>query len=242
VRFYLGVHHPSWLSVAPVPLFVSDRRLRQRRSLPVARSPWALDSGAFSELRLYGKFQSTVAEYAERVLRYRDEIGQLAWAAPQDWMCEAVIRAQTRKSVLEHQHRTIMNVLRLRERLGSLVIPVLQGWEIGEYAQHVDDYGAAGLDLTREPLVGLGGVCRRQATSEILALIAYLSRLGLRLHGFGVKTTGLARYRQRLASADSMAWSYTARRERQRLPGHTHANCANCFTYALQWRDQVLAA
>lgn len=38
--------------------------------------------------------------------------------------------------------------------------------------------------------------------------------LGIRLHGLGVETTGLSRSRALLSSADSMAWSYCARRER----------------------------
>ena len=42
-----------------------------------------------------------------------------------------------------------------------------------------------------------------------------------------------------LASADSLAWSYDARR-RPPLPGHTHKNCANCQPYALTWRTRVL--
>jgi hypothetical protein len=44
----------------------------------------------------------------------------------------------------------------------------------------------------------------------------------------------------RLASADSMAWSYAARRE-PRLPGRTgHPNCANCLRYAASWRAGML--
>nr|WP_236565663.1 MULTISPECIES: hypothetical protein [Nocardia] len=35
---------------------------------------------------------------------------------------------------------------------------------------------------------------------------------GIRLHGLGVKTTGLSRYGALLSSADSMAWSYCAPR------------------------------
>jgi hypothetical protein len=38
-----------------------------------------------------------------------------------------------------------------------------------------------------------------------------------------------------LESADSMAWSFTARRENIRLPGCNHKNCFKCHTYAMQW-------
>jgi hypothetical protein len=90
-----------------------------------------------------------------------------------------------------------------------------------------------------EPLVGLGSVCRRQATSEIDRIITTLAGQGLRLHGFGVKTAGLGRYGWALESADSLAWSYAARREPP-LPGHRHKNCANCLAYALAWRERVV--
>jgi hypothetical protein len=60
----------------------------------------------------------------------------------------------------------------------------------------------------------------------------------VRLHGFGVKT-GLAPYADCLASADSLAWSFVARRAAP-LPGCSHANCANCLRYAAAWRERAL--
>jgi hypothetical protein len=105
----------------------------------------------------------------------------------------------------------------------------------------LDRYAAAGVDLTTMPLVGLDSVCRRQASGQIGAIAGELVRVGLRLHGFGVKRRGLARYANHLESADSLAWSYAARR-RPALPGCTrHRNCANCPRYALAWRAQVVA-
>jgi hypothetical protein len=104
-------------------------------------------------------------------------------------------------------------------------------------------YADAGIDLTEEPLVGLGSVCRRQATEEIAAVVIRLHGLGLRLHGFGVKTEGIRRYGNYLASADSMAWSLRGRH----ISGCAHrahsqrpvASEANCIHFARQWRDQV---
>ena len=63
----------------------------------------------------------------------------------------------------------------------------------------------------------------------------------LRLHAFGVKITGLRRFHDALASADSMAWSYDARRTTA-LPGCPHRSCNNCPTYALRWRERVIAS
>lgn len=84
-------------------------------------------------------------------------------------------------------------------------------------------------------------MCRRQSTAEIAVIVGALARRGLRLHGFCVKTGELHLYGHLLASADSMAWSYAARREPS-LPGCTgHKNCANCLVYATAWRSRVLA-
>ena len=245
--FFLGTHHPGWLSTANVPLFVSDRRLRGYRTLPRAATTWALDSGAFTELSRHGTWDHgpTARQYAERIRRYRDDIGHLAWAAPQDWMCEPAITARTGLTVAEHQRRTITSVLALRDLdPGLSVIPVLQGWTISDYLRCADAYSHAGIDLRAEPVVGLGSVCRRQATTAIELIIRALHAHGIhRLHGFGVKLHGLLACGRLLASADSMAWSFAARRQPP-LPGCElrHINCANCLRYALTWHAKVCAS
>jgi hypothetical protein len=245
--FFLGTHHPGWLSTAQVPLFVSDRRLRGYRTLPRATATWALDSGGFTELSRYGTWDHgpAVRHYAAQIRRYRDEIGHLAWAAPQDWMCEPAITARTGLSVTEHQRRTITSVLTLRDADPSLpVIPVLQGWTVSDYLRCADAYQHAGIDLAAEPLVGLGSVCRRQATTAIDLIIRALHAHGVtRLHGFGVKLHGLVNCGYLLTSADSMAWSFAARHQSP-LPGCElrHINCANCIRYALTWYAKVCAS
>ena len=222
MRFFLGTHMPSWLASLGVPLFVSHRRLAGMRRLPVAAAWWALDSGGFSELSLYGAWRTSPRSTPPRSVRYRDEIGSLAWAAPQDWMCEPPILAKTGRSIAFHQAATVASVLELRERVGPLVIPVLQGWDLGDYVACAERYRDEGLDLATEPVVGLGSVCRRQGTATIAAIVSELAGYGLALHGFGIKTKGLGTYARQLASADSMAWSYTARR--RAAPAGLHAS------------------
>jgi len=242
--FYLGAHQPHWLWAAGFPLFVSHRQLARRRGpLRPAACRWALDSGGFTELSLHGRWITPAAEYADAVDRYAREAGQLDFAAPQDWMCEPAILARTGLSVREHQDRTVASYLELRALTPHLpFIPVVQGWHLTDYLACVELYRAAGVDLTRLPLTGLGSVCRRQSTGQIPVIVTTLASLGLRLHGFGIKTTGLHLYGHLLASADSMAWSYAARRA-PALPGCTgHRNCANCLTYATAWRTRTLAA
>ena len=52
--------------------------------------------------------------YAEAVRRYRDEIGQLAFASQQDWMCEPFMLQKTGLTIEEHQRRTVNNFLELQ--------------------------------------------------------------------------------------------------------------------------------
>jgi hypothetical protein len=247
MKFYLGTHHPHWLGRVEFPLCVSHRRLCKRKSPLEARCPWVLDSGGFTELQLYGKWTVTPREYANAVTYYR-QFGKLQWAAPQDWMCEpAVISggtwngrhfAGTRLTVAEHQELTVRNYLTLCEIAPDLpFIPVLQGFTRDEYLRCADMYDKAGVDLEKQETVGIGSVCRRQGTKDAHDIITSLAPL--RLHGFGVKITGLELYGHQLASSDSLAWSFSARRQPP-LPGCTHKNCANCLVYAGRWRHRLL--
>lgn len=237
--FYLGTHKVTWLRELTVPLFISHTRLKRRKSFPRARCLWSLDSGAFSELSKHGRWVTEEVEYVEAVHRYADQIGGMHWAAPMDWMCEPHMLALTGKSVREHQELTLANYCSLIEQ-GPFFIPVLQGWTVDDYLDHLDMYLSAGLDPAGSVAVGIGSVCRRQGTQDIEDVFRELWNAGLHnMHGFGVKTSGLARYGQYLRSSDSMAWSSAARRKAA-LPECTHTNCANCVRYALKWRRRVL--
>lgn len=240
MMFWLGTHETGWLAKAGVPLFIARQRLAKRRTLPRAAAPWALDSGAFMQLQQHGQWTITPRQYATEVRRYRDEIGQLAWAAPQDWMCEPFILQRTGRWLTEHLILTVNSYLELRMIAPDLpFIPVLQGWQRDDYQRCADLYAAAGIDLAAEPVVGLGSVCRRQDTAAAGQIVRSLSPL--KLHGFGVKITGLRKYGHYLTSADSLAWSYNARKNPP-LPGCAHKNCANCMRWANRWRDRLLTS
>ncbi|AHB79573.1 queuine tRNA-ribosyltransferase [Mycobacterium phage Validus] len=253
-HFYLGTHEPSWLRTAGVPLFVSHRRLmRLKGELPVAIEKWALDSGGFSELSMYGEWRTTPAEYVAAVARYDREIGKLEWAAPQDWMCEPDMIAKTGLSVIEHQRRTVANYVELCELWAEVsdeecpFMPVLQGYAVEDYLRCMDMYAEAGVDLKAVPLVGVGSVCRRQHTDEIRAVFeAILARdPELPVHGFGVKSLGLKVYGDLLTTADSMGWSYNARRNADNPAmslGCEHKHCGNCLKWALRWRERFVKA
>lgn len=244
MRFYLGTHRPNWLNDSTVPLFVSHVTLTPYRTLPRAATRWALDSGAFSEVAGTGGFRTTPAEYVAAVRRYRDEIGMLDWAAPQDHMCEPWVLAQSRiaNTVGDAQTWTVTNYLELRTLDAELpIVPVLQGQTIGDYLRHADAYHQAGVDLAAEHTVGVGSVCRREATGEIAAIVARLAGEGLSLHGFGVKASGIRRYGWCLRSADSMAWSYAGRKRFRPCPHTGVKSCGNCRPWAMQWRETVVA-
>lgn len=250
MRFYLGTHIKSWLwredieEIGLDPLFVSWVRMRRQKTpfKKPARVKWALDSGGFSEISLHGKWTHTEQEYVDAVEQYTEEVGNMEWAAQMDWMCEPHMVEKTGLSVLEHQNRTVENYCILRQLAPHLPIaPVLQGWELDDYPRCIELYQAAGVDLRERPVVGVGSVCRRQATSDIERLFASLSQYGLRIHGFGVKTAGVERYGHHLASADSMAWCAAAGRHEGSWCGSCPRKCNNCPAWAAAWRDRVLA-
>ena len=261
MEFFIGTHHATqrWFDLG-IPLFVSRRVLTEKKKLPKAKCKWALDSGGFTELSLYGEWRTSEEHYVEDVKRYAEEIGHLAWAAPMDWMCEPFMLKKTGLPLYEHQMKTVENFTRLRQRLGELVVPVLQGWELDDYMRCVEYYERCGVELYKERLVGVGSVCRRQSTKEAARIFRTLADLHLKLHGFGVKIAGLQEYSEALTSSDSMAWSFEARRLKRRhdrqdalfdwpkkmLCGrmfptdHKAKSCSNCVEWALKWRNNIV--
>jgi hypothetical protein len=92
-------------------------------------------------------------------------------------------------------------------------MPVLQGYAPADYVAHLAQYGDR---LGPGAWVGVGSVCKRNTSPlQILDVLVAIksARPDLRLHGFGVKITALRSgvIRDLLESADSMAWSFSAR-------------------------------
>jgi hypothetical protein len=238
--FYVGAPDPGWLARTGAPLCVSHTRLAQRVALPRARGRWVLDSGGFTQLRRHGGWTQTAADYAAAVQRYRVGIGGLVWAAPQDWMYEPSQLARTGATIDQHQAATVANLVALRALAPQVWwLPVVQGWTRGSYTRCVARYAEAGIDLTRERLVGVGSVCRRSSAVSVALVIDELHAAGVRrLHGFGIKTAALRLVADQLTSADSQAWSAAARYEREPCPAGRR-DCRNCLHWALEWGEQV---
>jgi len=176
---------------------------------------WIMDSGAFTVLKTHGEYQTTVEEYAALIKKF-SRCGDMVSAVSQDYMCEPFILGITRGTVASHQRMTIerYDALRSCDTGGIPIMPVLQGWEPSDYADHVRAYGDR---LAEGRWVGVGSICKRQgdpAAIEAVLNAIKSERPDLRLHGFGVKLTALrTSVHDMFWSADSMAWSYAARKE-----------------------------
>lgn len=214
MKFYVGLHQPSDAKHFK-RAFVSVNRIRTRKKA-VEASEWIMDSGAFTEISTHGHYRTSVEDYARQINRWSYPGSGLIAAVAQDWMCEPHIIRKTGLSVEEHQRLTIErydDLLALVD--GCYVIPVLQGYVVADYLRHLGMYGDR---LAPGAYVGVGSVCKRNTDiSSIEAILAAIkeARPDLRLHGFGLKLTALssAAVRGLLESADSMAWSFSARKQ-----------------------------
>jgi hypothetical protein len=212
MMFFVGLHQPSDCQHF-ARSFVSVNRLRQRKA-PFAVNDWIMDSGAFTEVAVHGGYRSSVQDYATEINRWSENGAMLA-AVAQDWMCEPFVLAKTGMTVADHQRLTVERYDELMgEAPAAYIMPVLQGYEPHEYARHVREYGDR---LSFGAWVGVGSVCKRNASPESIACVLAAvkdERPDLRLHGFGLKLTALTweSVSAQLHSADSMAWSFAARR------------------------------
>lgn len=230
--FFVGLHQPSDCRHFQRS-FVSVNRLVDRRG-PFEVRDWIMDSGAFSEIQEHGRYRTSVDAYAQRIHRW-SYVGNMLAAVAQDYMCEPFIVERTGLSVAIHQKLTIARYDELRELVSRVhVMPVLQGYEVADYLSHLAQYGNR---LTHGMWVGVGSVCKRNVNvGEIEAILWAIKceRPDLRLHGFGLKTTALksAKVWGLLHSADSMAWSFAARKQKRG---------ANDWRNAKRFEDQILS-
>lgn len=268
MRLYVGVDvslsdRPE---LAGIPRCVSRNRYAGRRTIRPATGPTLIDSGAFTMLKDNGHWTFTPAEYVTQLCRIVAALGRehVTAIGPMDWMCEDIVieGGQTKDGrfvgtrqhlglpasaslddcVAEHQRRTVANGIELRCLAPDLpIMYAVQGYTLAQYVRCVAMYRDAGVDLAREPLVGLGSVCRRQASREIDTIVSVLHAMGIRLHGFGVKADGVEAYGPLLESADSQAWSYAARKRVKLCPHGVVKHEANCPIAAANWWRDVSA-
>lgn len=234
MRFFTGLHQPCDTREFDA-VFLSVNRLRTRKS-PLEIGDWIMDSGAFTEIQQHGRYRHEPADYAAEIRRWATS-GNLLAAVSQDYMCEPMMLEKTGLTVADHQRLTIERYDALmREQTGVYILPVLQGYEPTEYAAHVRAYGDR---FPQGAWVGVGSVCKRNANPyAIVAVLAAIlnERPDLRLHGFGLKLTALRHpwIRDMLHSADSMAWSFSARKQGRNANDPREAHAFNRKIAALQ--------
>jgi hypothetical protein len=221
MKFFTGLHQPSDVSAAADAgqpfgrAFISIHRLKARRS-PV-RAPFILDSGAFSVILAKGDYPSSPEVYAQQINRLDWLHPCMLAAVTQDYMCEPFILEKWGRTVEQHQAWTIERYDRIRALAQPYIMPVLQGYAPADYVRHLAAYGPR---LKRAAWVGVGSICKRNAdpsaVREVLGAIL-TTRPDLKIHGFGLKLTALAdpEIRRMLATADSMAWSDAARKDKR---------------------------
>lgn len=222
MRFFVGLHQANLVRHFD-RVCLSINRLKRpghRRKSPLALREGAevlLDSGAFTEIALHGGYRHSPHAYAN-TLRWAHPLfgDSTVTAVAQDYMCEAFMLAKTGLSVLEHQRLTIERYDALLAECPPMpIMPVLQGYDPADYVRHLGAYGAR---LAEGAWVGVGSVCKRNSNPKSIVRVLeaiHARRPDLRLHGFGVKWTSLLdpTVRLLLDTADSMAWSFAARRE-----------------------------
>ncbi len=217
VVFYPGLHQPSDAHRFERACISINRLLTRKK--PLGECEVIVDSGAFKELEKFGEYRASVEVYAARLRRLHNlGVARIVIAVSQDYMCEPFMLKRTGLTVADHQRLTIERYDALFEATGDLpipIMPVLQGYEPEEYVAHLHAYGSR---LTPGMWVGVGSVCKRNAhPSQVAAVLRaiHLVRPDLLLHGFGVKLTALkdSEVRDLLATADSMAGFYAARRQ-----------------------------
>lgn len=236
LRFYVGLHQPGDAKAFD-RAFLSINRLRGRQK-PIPCDDVVIDSAAFTELAQHGHYRHEVAEYAAELRRLHEAgVVRITAAVAQDYMCEPFMLAKTGLTVAEHQRLTVERYDALAaEHLPFPILPVLQGYDPADYVRHIALYGDR---LTPGMWVGVGSVCKRNGKPEqVVAVLAAIkaARPDLRLHGFGVKLTSLMHpgVREFLYSADSMAWSFAARKQGRNGndPAEAHAFVARVMDAA----------
>lgn len=223
MRFFVGLHQPSDAQHFDAA-FISVNRIRDRKG-PFSVGDWIMDSGAFSTILTHGGYPEPPESYGAHIRRWKSN-GNLLAAVSQDYMCEPAMIAKTGLSIADHQRLTIERYdALLRCETGCYIMPVLQGYAPQEYVSHIRQYGAR---LAHGAWVGVGSICKRNSSPEsifdvLLAIKA--ERPDLRLHGFGLKITALANgiIRSLLETADSMAWSFAARKRGENANDWRHA-------------------
>lgn len=193
----------------------------QVRKAPIRAGRWMMDSGAFSQVTKYGDFIMSPEEYVRIAVRFQD-CGDLACIVTQDYMCEPDVIKMLQgmgkeASVRIHQRKTVERYIQImdeaeKQGLKVPVMPVLQGWEVEDYVDHLKLYTLMlsdlkyqrcgslwhnpflnkpswhpykGTLLNADQWIGIGSTCKRNKNPEVVSRI--LDQLYGSMGAFGFK-------------------------------------------------------
>lgn len=232
MKFFCGMHSLAHAGKLP-RVFVSANRLRGRKA-PIPAREWIMDSGGFSELLNHGAYRESPEQFAENARRWASNgSGKLLAVVSQDFMCAPPVLEKTGGTVAGHQRLTIERYDTLLQLgVGTYLMPVLQGQSPSDFAEHVRAYGGR---LAHGAWVAVGSIqpiSKSPAAVGAVLLAIKAVRPDLRLHGLGLKGASLSDSlcHALLESADSMAWSFAARREGRN---------GNCASEAVKWVEKM---
>lgn len=167
-----------------------------------------IDSGGYSFMKGKGEYQTPPQAYARYIQRVRPE----AWAF-RDFPCEPDVLEAHDRTVAEHQRMTTEAATELRNLAESRDLPgrpypVVQGWDVDEYLDHLDALRDHGLI---DGCLAVGSVCGRENTEDVRSILKAIASEApdLDLHGFGVKRPAILdddEVVELLDSADSQAF------------------------------------
>jgi hypothetical protein len=236
------------LQASHLPRFMMSLRQLRKYKNPISFAngkDWLMDSGAFTELNLNGKYTYSVDDYLAQVEKHQPTL-----FFNMDYMCEPFVLKKTGKTVAEHQTSTIVNQIRILEKLDEYNIKgtfagVIQGWTVEDYLNHIDTLKSCDLIL---PYMGVGSVCRRTSPNQIAEILLAIKKElpgHVKLHGFGLKwnVLNVDGVVDCLYSSDSMAWSFIGRKTINKPCMNciypNQKNCANCYKFMLKWYGRL---
>lgn len=252
MKFYVGISSLTHIKDVPKYFMFSTNRLLKRKSkINNLNKEWILDSGGYTQLLLNGKYTFTIDDYIKIITLQEPD-----YYVSMDWMCEPWMMEKTGKNIKHHLRKTIENHTKIKEIYdgNSKLMGVIQGYRKEDYLKCIDDLKAYGLI---ERYMGIGTLCRRQATEEAMEIISLIkSNLPswVKLHGFGIKTLAFKKKQvlDMLYSADSHSWSFEGRRLCRRIVNEDGdcecdgekcfskaKNCANCGRYMKHWTLKI---
>jgi len=185
--------------VMPLNLMLSYLYLRKKKkwNIPNVNQTY-LDSGAYSQINSKGDYPFTMEEYADFCNNH-----SFGFCSTLDYPCDERFIADL--SIKERIKMTVSNTAYLIDKVENLV-PVIQGRTLRDYIHCIDLYNERGLI---KDYMGIGSICIRKRTSEIVPLIMEIKRRlpeNVDIHCYGLEIPSIKKLHPYIKSSDSHSW------------------------------------